>query len=896
MKKTLFFTLLLLPSFLLAQNRLQTTFNTAWKFQKGETALAEHPFFDDRSWEVINLPHSWNTTDVTDEADGYYRGIGWYRKTFRLSENYRNKAIFVRFEGANQVAEVFVNGHFAGRHTGGYTAFCFDITKYIHHDKENYLAVKLNNSHDKNIPPLSADFTFYGGIYRDVHLIATEKIHFTLTEDASQGLYIQTPEVSGKKARITFRGSIKNHTDKNREIKIAHSIFDDQHQLVLKTENRLSAKAKAHTSFEHKAAELKNPALWSPENPYLYHVVSEIVDAKTGIVLDEISNPLGLRYFGFDPKKGFLLNGKPTQLIGANRHQDYPTLGNALPDDLHRRDMKLLKNMGANFVRVAHYPQDPAVLQACDELGLIASVEIPIVNYITETPEFYENCKTMQREMIRQNYNHPSVLIWCYMNEVLLKRPFRDKSYKDGFSPREKKYFENLRNLAQAIDELTRKQDPYRLSMIPNHMNFDLYHQVGLIDIPQVVGWNIYFGWYGADMSRLDQTLDEVYAKHYPNKPMIISEYGAGADPRIRAATPERFDFSVEWASKYHQYYLNAIRQRPHLMGGAIWNLVDFNSEGRKDAVPHINSKGITTLDRQPKDAYYFYQASLSAKPMVRIAPAGVKTRGGVQDSPEKLTCTQAVWVYSNAREVELFLNGKSQGKKTIENAQAHWQVPFVQGKNQLKAQAQIAGQLTKDFVEIDFQLQPYHLNSNEVPFSEINVNLGAHYHFTDNFGCLWLPDRAYRKGGFGYTDGQVHKIWNGFRTGDDKEIWETNNDPLFQTQLTNLSAYRFDVPDGEYELTLYFAELLSDKEREKLLYNLGAESDEKKATEREFDVSVNGKLLLKNLNLARQFGDHRAVKKRFTLRVKNNQGLEIQLKANKGSAVLNAIKLRKLY
>ncbi|RZM15925.1 MAG: hypothetical protein EOO88_43215, partial [Pedobacter sp.] len=342
------------------------------------------------------------------------------------------------------------------------------------------------------------------------------------------------------------------------------------------------------------------PTLWSVASPYLYKASTIITEASTGKVLDEIEHSVGFRWFTFDASQGFFLNGKSLKLIGASRHQDRKGFGNAVPDSLARKDVVLLKEMGGNFLRVAHYPQDPAVLKACDELGILASVEIPVVNEITETDSFYNNCLQMQVEMIRQHYNHPSVIIWCYMNEVLLRPSFNDDKARQTL------YFSNIAKLAGRLDSLTRKEDPFRYTMIAHHGNYNQYKEVGLIDIPMIVGWNLYQGWYGSKIEDLPPYLDR-YHRDYPQKPMMITEYGADADPRIRSTDPVRFDKSIEYATYYHQYYLEQIMQRPFVAGAQVWNLADFNSETRNESMPHINNKGLLQWDRTPKDPYYFY-------------------------------------------------------------------------------------------------------------------------------------------------------------------------------------------------------------------------------------------------------------------------------------------------
>src|SRR6185437_3164646 len=505
----------IVPGFLQAQS-IKQTINSNWKFHKGNIAGYPSKSDDGIKWEPISLPHSWNTTDVYQDT-GYYRGIGWYKKTIYVPASWKNKSIYLYFEGANQVAEVYVNGKFAGRHIGGYTAFSFNIGGLLSYPDSlasNQILVKVDNSHNENIPPLNADFTFFGGIYRDVYLISADRIHFNLDSSAANSLRIKTPQVSDDNASVAVEGTITNATDSKQKIKVVSSVFTADGKLVAETKTAVNLAANTTTEFSQQFDKIANPHLWSPDDPYLYHVVSSIYDDK-GNLFDQSANPLGLRWFKFDAATGFYLNGKPIKLIGANRHQDYKGMANALPDALHEGDIQLLKAMGANFIRISHYPQDPAVLEACDRLGILASEEIPIVNRITQSDEFTANCKRMQQEMIRQNYNHPSIIIWAYMNEVLLQPRFKSNS------PEQEQYFRDVAKLAKKLDDLTRKEDPSRYTMISCHGDFDRYNKTGITQIPQVVGWNLYYGWYAAGFEGFGEFLDR-HHRELPDKPLIV--------------------------------------------------------------------------------------------------------------------------------------------------------------------------------------------------------------------------------------------------------------------------------------------------------------------------------------------------------------------------------------
>ena len=347
--------------------RTRYTINDGWKFQRSDSLQAELPTYDDVSWTTVRLPHTWNVEDTLDDTPGYYRGVGWYRRKMHLEPQLQGKSLFLYFEGANQVANVYVNGRHAGRHAGGYTAFTFEITELVHFDlpQGNSIAVKVDNSHNKDIPPLNADFNFYGGLYRDVWLIAVNPIHITLLDNGSSGVQIATPEVSAEQASVQLRGTIVNSTNHERQIEVANTIVDAKGRSVVVQNSAFRTSAKGMASFEE-IFRVARPQLWSPDQPYVYTVHTAV--RVGGRIVDEVVSPLGFRWFEFDSQRGFFLNGKHLKLRGTNRHQDYAGMGNAVPDPLQTRDLEIIKDTGFNFVRLAHYPQDPSVLEAADRL------------------------------------------------------------------------------------------------------------------------------------------------------------------------------------------------------------------------------------------------------------------------------------------------------------------------------------------------------------------------------------------------------------------------------------------------------------------------------------------------------------------------------------------------
>ncbi|WP_316833101.1 glycoside hydrolase family 2 TIM barrel-domain containing protein [Pedobacter aquatilis] len=869
--------LLVLANFLtnntFAQNGSNISLNDGWTFHKEQGAT-----------EQVNLPHTWNAVDVLDDVPGYYRGLGIYKRNLSLNESAKGKEIYLVFNGVAQETEVLINGQPAAKHLGSYTSFVVPLTKFLNY-KNDVVEVKVNNRFNEDIPPLTADFTFFGGIYRNVSLLITEPLHFSKKDKGSSGIYITTPEVSAASASVSVRSLIDNNAASQRKVQIQTTLLNAEGKIVASQVTPLNLAPGESKSVIQDFKSIKQPELWSPERPYLYKLVAKIVDVKTKALIDQVTNPLGFRWFKFDAEKGFFLNGKALKIIGASRHQDYEGLGNAVPDALQVKDIELLKQMGANFLRVAHYPQDPMILEACDRLGILASVEIPVVNTITESDAFTANCLEMQTEMIRQNFNHPSIIIWAYMNEILLRPKFSNDK------PRQQVYYEHIRELAQKLDDLTRKEDPSRYTMLVNHGAWDIYNKVGLTKIPMIVGWNLYSGWYSGVPADFAKFLDR-HHKELPDKPFMVTEYGADADPRIRTAEPLRFDKSVEYAVKFHQTYLNAMLERPFVAGGMAWNLADFNSETREETMPHINNKGLLTIGRQPKDTYFLYQAYLSAKPYLKIMSAQWNQRSGIADSAT-VASTQNIQVATNQQTAELFLNGRSLGIKNAVDHVCDWKVPFAEGENQLTV---VSGALT-DHAAINFQLQPFSFTDN-IPFKNINILLGSkRYYIDEKEQQLWLPDQAYKAGSWGWTGGEPYRGTNNrILYGSDKNILGTDNDPVYQTQQVGIKQFKFDVPDGVYELTLHFAELVGGDTKEALAYNLDNNHKKELVEQRVFDVAINGVPFLQKLNLATDFGYTRAVMKKTRLTVLGGKGIAVDFNAIEGKPVLNAIQLRKIY
>lgn len=882
---------LIVLSRLQAQERISSTINSNWLFFKGDTTTKT----SDYRWTQVSIPHTWNAQDVTDDEPGYYRGDGWYKKTIYIPADWKEKDIYLFFEGSNQVTEVFVNGKSVGKHTGGYTAFSFPINSYLNFAAEgnqaNELVVRVNNSYNENIAPLTADFTFYGGLYRDVYLRAINKVHFDADNYASNGVFITTPVVNDNNAAINIKGAFVNGSNGKRNLVVSQKIYDASGKLFAEQKNTFKANPGQKVDFVQDFKNIKGQHLWSIEDPYLYRIVSTISDPATKQTLDEVSNPLGFRWYAFDPDKGFFLNGKPVKLVGASRHQDFKGMGNALPDAMHVHDIELLKQMGGNFLRIAHYPQDPTILETCDRLGIVTSVETPIVNTITETEEFSKNALQMHLELIRQNYNHPSLVMWTYMNEVLLV-----PRYERG-SEKQETYFRAVAKLAQQLEDLTRKEDAYRYTMIPNHGAWELYNRVGLTKIPKLVGWNLYLGWYGGALEDFGKFLDK-HHKELPDKPLLITEYGSDADSRLHSNNPVKFDKTVEYTTKFHQVYLKEMMDRPFVSAAIIWNLAEFNSEQRSETTPHINAKGILTWDRKPKDAYRFYQANLLKTPYIQISSKEWNVRTGFATTETNLVCTQPVMVFSNQKRVTLQLNGKEVGTSETEQGIARFDVPFVNGLNHLLVTATANDLEITDQADINFKMLSQNLKNESLPFNEMNISLGdTRFFYDEKTAQTWIPEQEYKQGSWGYVGGNVYVMKGSTRTsfGSTKNILGTDLDPIYQTQRTGIEQFKLDVPDGEYDITLNFAELLSPAKGNDLAYNLGFGARAEEFKERSFDVVINDNKILSGFSNSEYLQPERAVAIKHTVSVNNNDGITVDFKAIKGETILNGIQVRRV-
>lgn len=584
----------------------------------------------------VDLPHTWNAQDALSGKPDYKRGIGNYDKKLFIRSEWKGKRLFLRFEGANCVSNVFINGKQIGEHRGGYGAFIFEITDKVNYGKNNTVLVRVNNGEQLDVMPLVGDFNFYGGIYRDVHLLVTEDICISPLDYASPGVYLFQQHVGEKQAAVLARINLSNGTEHPRQATLRLQVKEGD-KVVYQADKKVTVAPHTSVQPEEMSFTLLNPRLWNGrEDPFMYQTVITLV--KDGKEIDKVEQPLGLRYYAADADRGFFLNGKHLPLHGVCRHQEWAEVGNALRPMHHEEDTRLMLEMGVNAIRLAHYPQATYMYDLMDRNGIVTWAEIPFVGPggyadkgFVDQPSFRKNGKEQLKEMIRQHFNHPSICFWGLFNELK----------ENGDNPLE--YIKELNVLAH-------QEDPTRPTTSASN-------QGGAINfITDNIAWNRYDGWYGATPATLASWLDKTHQAH-PEIKIAISEYGAGASiyhqqDSLVQTSPGSWWHPENWQTEYHIQNWKIISERPYVWGSFVWNMFDFGAAHRTEGDrPGINDKGLVTHDRKvKKDAFYFYKANWNPEPMVYIA--GRRSVNRVKPVTE-------VQIFSNCAEVTLKVNGQ---------------------------------------------------------------------------------------------------------------------------------------------------------------------------------------------------------------------------------------------
>jgi len=604
-------------------------------------------FYQDGQCSQVALPHTWNAVDGQDGGNDYYRGVCRYVRELERPDMEPGSQVWLEVKGAAMTAQVRLNGELLATHRGGYSAFRVNLTEHLL--DRNELDISVDNSDNDSVYPQKADFTFYGGLYRDVNLIVVPEAHFDLAYCGGPGIKV-TPVVDLERgcAKVTVEtwqtgtgdvrvalegcgdtadGTGRKTAGEKKEADSSCHGADDERQRGKSKGSEIDSRTVASVNGHALAVfEIQDVRLWDGvDAPYLYTARAWL---ESG---DEVSARFGCRRFEIDPQKGFLLNGRSYPLRGVSRHQDCRGVGNALAPEHHRRDMAIVREIGANTLRLAHYQHAQEFYDLCDEYGIVVWAEIPYITMHMKNGR--ANTLTQMEELIAQCYNHPSIAVWGLSNEITAA------SAVNG----------DLLENHRLLNDLCHRMDATRLTTMANV--FMLETDSPILEIPDVNSYNLYFGWYLGELEQNDEFFDE-YHSRYPDRPIGFSEYGADANPRFQSSEPEKGDYTESYQALYHEHILDMIEARPWLWATHVWNLFDFAADGRDEGGKHgENQKGLVTFDRQTrKDAFYLYKAAWNREPMVHIC--GRRYRDWAEDATE-------VKVYSNAEEVALYVDGK---------------------------------------------------------------------------------------------------------------------------------------------------------------------------------------------------------------------------------------------
>ena len=617
--------------------RTTVSFNEDWRFYKNTTEIpAQFPI----DWEEVTLPHTWNAIDGQDGGNDYFRGSCCYCKQFRKDQLPNAERFYLELNGAASSAEVYLNGKLLRRHDGGFSTWRVDLTEGL--QEENLLAVIADNAPNDKVYPQVADFTFYGGLYRNVNLLCVPESHFDLDHYGTPGIKV-TPILDGSDAKVAVEVFL---TGAKEDQTVRYSLCSREGKVIGTYEGKTKANFR-----------IRNAHLWQgKKDPYLYTMKAELMAGDT--VLDSVSARFGCRSFAIDPERGFILNGEEYPLRGVARHQDRWGIGNALLPEHHEEDIALICEMGATTIRLAHYQHDQYFYDLCDEKGLVIWAEIPYIS--NHMPSGRENTLQQMTELIVQNYNHPSIVVWGLSNEITIG------GAKDP----------DLLENHKLLNDLCHKLDATRPTTMAVVSMCGIDEEI--VHLSDVVSYNHYFGWYGGETDQNGPWFDKFHAK-YPNRPIGISEYGCEA-LNWHNSDPQQGDYSEEYQAYYHEELIRQLFSRKYIWATHCWNMFDFGADARSEGGEMgQNHKGLMTFDRKyKKDAFYAYKAWLSEEPFVHIC--GKRYVDRVEDVTK-------VTVYSNLPAVELFVNGESMGVKEAADHFFYFDVPNV-GESKLEALA----------------------------------------------------------------------------------------------------------------------------------------------------------------------------------------------------------------
>lgn len=663
---------------LLLQGRTVQPFNDGWQFKKGavanDTILYSSSFHE---WEPVSIPHTWNNTDMQTARNNYYAGEAYYKKSYLPDTSLKGKRIFLRFEGVGSVAEIYVNKHFAGNHLGGYSAFVVEISDMLKYGVQNQIVVKVNNASRPDVIPVNnVLFGVYGGIYRPVSLIVTDKINIAVTDNASSGVYITQNNVNAAHAGIGLKIKLENKYRDFRTVTLSAVISQMDGSSVVKKDTMVVISPQGRQFIEQQL-QIEKPHLWQGlEDPYLYRVTIRVFGGNR--LIDEVIQPLGVRKFELRAGDGMYLNGRKVPMYGVCRHQDWWQLGSALTNVQHDTDLALIKEIGATTIRLAHYQQSDYFYSKCDSTGFIVWAEIPFVNEVS-THEA-DNARQHLTELIRQNYNHPCIYVWGLHNEVYSPAPY-------------------VVSLTATLNDLAKTEDPYRYTISVNGFG-NPGHAVNMN--ADIQGINRYFGWYEKTVYDMLPWIEGM-EKNYPGYKVMLAEYGAEANvnqqQELVGDTGDCCGFNRNYnetfATHLHEVQWGYIASHPYLLASYLWNMFDFATPASaQGGVPARNMKGLVTFDRKTKkDPFYWYKANWSKEPVLYITQRRVTKRS------HRVT---NVTVYSNIGIPRLFVNGKECKSFVKGTTAVHYifeNIRLRKGKNSIEAKAFNKGNTLTDSI-----------------------------------------------------------------------------------------------------------------------------------------------------------------------------------------------------
>ena len=763
---------------------------------RSDATGAQNVSFNDASWTGVSLPHTWNNLDGQDGGSNYYRGIGWYRRHITPDAAWAGEDLYLKFDGAYLTTDLYINGTFVGEHKGGYSAFGWDVTPYLTLGADNVIAVKVNNANDANVAPLAGDYTMDGGLYRHVNLIVSSPEHVANQEfvpadpsgvGPSVGYWLNTPGVyltptnaTSASANLSVKTDVRNDTGATKSLTVVSDVVDASGDLVTELSSTQSVPAGANLNFIQNTV-ISNPHLWNGVlDPYLYSVYVSVRDGAT--LQDVVQQPLGFRSFNIDPNQGFILNGQPYDLHGVDFHQDRLNEGWAISDADQTQDIGLIQDIGATFVRLSHYQHAPLTYQLLDQDGIAAWSEVPMngtgnANF-PSTQSFLDNAKQQLQEMIRQNYNHPSVIVWGLFNEIA------DNATN--------------RSVVTALNALAHQEDPTRLTTAASNQS----PSAGVSQITDVVSFNEYFGWYSGSVSDFAPFLDSTHAL-YTNRAFGISEYGAGASinqhednpPEPANAGPFHPE---EYQDLFHEAYWSAIQPRAFVWESTVWNMFDFAVDSRNEGdTPGRNDKGLVTYDRlTPKDAFYYYKANWSNSPVLYITSRGYTSRSA---------SAIPIKIYANMDSVTLTLNGVT--ISTIASANAPYDVflwnnvAIQDGTNTIQVSGTRGGTTYTDSVTFTNTAPLPHIGAlTGTPYARINFQPSGTPAYTG-----YDQDNGLA---FGLRSDGLNYGWNAGNTANTRD---RNNalspdqryDTLVQMQTGGTFTWEIAMPNGTYDVHL---------------------------------------------------------------------------------------------